>query len=304
LVIWGLAALALRYGDKWSAERTEPYFQLVSGLIIIGMAVWMFLRVRRDQRAAAAHSHDGEGPNGGKLIDTGHGLVEVTVFETGVPPRFRLFFMDAHKRARTIPDAGEVTIKTLRPDGAQQVFTFVLGNGFLEASAELPEPHEFDGVLLFSHSGHTHEFDFQFREDEHHHHHELDLSGGEYQDAHEQAHARDILKRFSNRSVTTGQIVLFGLTGGLMPCPAALTVLLVCLQLKKFTLGFTLVLCFSLGLAVTMVASGALAAWGVHHASKRIQGFGRLAQKAPYVSSLLLIIMGSVFAYLGIANLR
>ncbi|UMX68185.1 sulfite exporter TauE/SafE family protein [Klebsiella pneumoniae] len=60
--------------------------------------------------------------------------------------------------------------------------------------------------------------------------------------------------------VTTGQIVLFGLTRGLIPCPASITVLLICLQLKKFSLGATLVLGFSVGLALTLVASGAIAA--------------------------------------------
>ena len=55
------------------------------------------------------------------------------------------------------------------------------------------------------------------------------------------AHALDIQTRFLNRTVTTPQIIAFGLTGGLMPCPAAFTVLLVCLQVKQFTLGFALV---------------------------------------------------------------
>jgi hypothetical protein len=41
-----------------------------------------------------------------------------------------------------------------------------------------------------------------------------------------------------------------------MPCPAAFTVLLVCLQLKKVTLGFAIVDAFSFGLALTMVAAG------------------------------------------------
>jgi nickel/cobalt exporter len=58
--------------------------------------------------------------------------------------------------------------------------------------------------------------------------------------------------------VTTGQVVLFGLTGGLIPCPASITILLLCLQLKRIALGATLVLCFSIGLALTMVVSGAL----------------------------------------------
>jgi len=184
LIIWLLAALALRFGSHWNAETTEPYFQLASGVIIVGLAVWMFFRTRREDRASSDHAH-------------GHG-----------------------------------------------------------------------------------------------HHGEPDLSDGSFQDAHERAHAADIARRFANRNVTTGQIVIFGLTGGLLPCPAALTVLLVCLQLKQFTLGFALVLSFSFGLALTMVAVGSIAAWSVQHASKRIRGFDGFARKAPYFSSALLTCLG------------
>jgi nickel/cobalt exporter len=305
LVIWALAAAALRYGAKWNADTTEPYFQLVSGALIIGMAVWMFWRTRREQRASAAHDHADEGPQGGKSIDTGHGLVELTVFETNVPPRFRLYFYDSARKAKPLPQPKEIAVETVRPDGARQSFSFFAGDGFLEATAELPEPHEFDATLTISHSDHAHAFDFKFSEADHRHPHgEMDLAGGDYQDAHERAHATDIAKRFSNRTVSTSQIIFFGLTGGLMPCPAALTVLLICLQLKKFALGFTLVICFSFGLALTMVTTGALAAWSVHHASKRFKGFGEFARKAPYVSSVLLVAMGLFFAFQGWRHLH
>jgi nickel/cobalt exporter len=88
-----------------------------------------------------------------------------------------------------------------------------------------------------------------------------------------------------------------------MPCPASLTILLVCLQLKKFTLGFTLVLCFSLGLAATMVLTGAIAALSVRHAEKHFKGFGELARKAPYLSCALLVFLGVFFGYSGISHL-
>ncbi|HEY5895392.1 MAG TPA: nickel/cobalt efflux transporter, partial [Chthoniobacterales bacterium] len=313
LIIWLLAAVALRFGSNWNAESTEPYFQIASGAIIVALAAWMFRRTRRDQIASADyshdhdHAHDDEGPNGGKWIDTGHGYVEVSVFETGVPPRFRLFFSDAAKKVSRLPHANSVTLETTRPDGARQLFSFQPGDGFLEATSELPEPHEFGARLSLGHGDHLHDYDFVFTEDGHHHHHHhegLDVSDGDFQDAHERAHAADIARRFANRNVTTGQIVLFGLTGGLLPCPAALTVLLVCLQLKKFTLGFTLVLCFSIGLALTMVATGAAAAWGLRHASKRFKGFGEFARKAPYFSSALLTCLGIYIGVQGWMHLR
>lgn len=120
-------------------------------------------------------------------------------------------------------------------------------------------------------------------------------------DSHAQAHADDIARRFggAGQQVTTGQIVVFGLTGGLIPCPASITVLLLCLQLKEVALGATLVLGFSLGLALTMVASGALAALSVRHAARHWGGFGRWADKAPYLSGVLMLLVAALIAWEG-----
>jgi len=116
-------------------------------------------------------------------------------------------------------------------------------------------------------------------------------------------HAEQIQRRFAGRHVTTGQIILFGLTGGLIPCPASITVLLLCLQLKKIALGATLVLGFSIGLALTMVASGVIAAIGVKHLSKRVEGEGRLgaiAANAPYLSAGLMLLVGCYVGWQGL----
>jgi nickel/cobalt transporter (NicO) family protein len=117
-------------------------------------------------------------------------------------------------------------------------------------------------------------------------------------DAHAQAHAEDIARRFdgAGREVTTGQIVVFGLTGGLIPCPASITVLLLCLRMKQVALGATLVLGFSIGLALTMVASGALAALSVRHAAHHWGGFGRWADKAPYLTGALMLLVAGFMA--------
>ena len=91
--------------------------------------------------------------------------------------------------------------------------------------------------------------------------------------------------------MTTSQIALFGLTGGLLPCPAAFTIVLICLQLKKFALGIVMVMAFSVGLALTLVTTGTIAAWSLRHAARRFTGLGSVARKLPYLSSALLILM-------------
>ena len=131
------------------------------------------------------------------------------------------------------------------------------------------------------------------------------MNSREYQDAHALAHASDIKRRFSGKAVTNWQILLFGLTGGLIPCPAAITVLLICIQLKAVTLGATLVLCFSIGLALTLVTVGVGAAVSVRQVAKRWQGFDILARRAPYFSSALIGAVGvymAIHGYLGVMN--
>jgi len=207
LVIWLLAGLALHYGSQWSAEGTEPYFQLVSAAIIIALAIWMAWRTHRDIKAEAEHEHE-----------------------------------------------------------------------------------------------HEHEHSHGSTEHDHSHSHAVDLAG--YQDAHELAHATEIEKRFASRTVTNGQIALFGLTGGLLPCPAAFTIVLVCLQLKRFALGIAMVLSFSAGLALTLVATGAVAAWSLRHAEKRFGGLGSAARKLPYLSCGILILMALFIGIQGWLHIR
>ncbi|AST81296.1 TPA: nickel/cobalt efflux protein RcnA [Citrobacter farmeri] len=165
--------------------------------------------------------------------------------------------------------------------------------------------HQHDHHDHHEHHDHAH----HDHEREHHHDHGnlAGLAEGSkaWQDAHERAHASDIQRRFHGKEVTNGQILLFGLTGGLIPCPAAITVLLICIQLKAFTLGATMVLCFSLGLAITLVTVGVGAAVSVHQVAKRWSGFNALARKAPYFSSLLIGLVGlymGIHGYMGIVH--
>ena len=121
------------------------------------------------------HGHEhgpiGDGPRGGLLVDTGHGFVELTVFETGVPPEFRLFFYDAKKQPQPLPDAASVTIESVRPEGARQTFAFRVGDGFLQSTTDIPEPHEFRAIVRLSHGGHVQTHEVPFVEHDHGHAH-------------------------------------------------------------------------------------------------------------------------------------
>jgi len=308
-VVWAVAVTGLYFGRSWNTQATEPWLQMVSAVLIVTVAAWMLWRTRRaitghaghehgrDHRHAHGHDHHHDEE---RRVDTGHGVVVLQIVAAGGAPRFRL-----HSGSGSSWPADQVEVETERADGSRELFSFRRHGGYLESLQAIPEPHEFIARLRLGPVGHRHDYDLEFVEGRHQHAlaglEALDLTAPGYQDPHELAHANDIRRRFANREVTTAQIVIFGLTGGLIPCPASITVLLLCLQLKQVALGAALVLCFSIGLALTMVAAGAVAALGVQHAARRFSGFGELAARAPYVSGALILLVG---LYVGWQGLR
>ncbi|MRE38197.1 nickel/cobalt efflux transporter RcnA [Klebsiella quasipneumoniae] len=230
-VVWLIAMAGLWFGRGWNAQTSEPWFQLISGIVIVLIACWMLWRTWRESRPHAHHHHQ---------HDHDH---------------------DHHH--------------------------------------DHDHDHDHD-----HHHEHEHEHHHEHSHDRHHSHaHGAPLVAEEWQDAHQRAHAQEINRRFDGRQVTTGQIVMFGLTGGLIPCPASITVLLICLQLKKFSLGATLVLGFSVGLALTLVASGAIAALSMKHATRRWPWLNDISRKAPWISGLLIIVVGIYMMLHGLSGL-
>jgi Co/Zn/Cd efflux system component len=102
-----------------------------------------------------AHHHDAA-----HAIATAAGTVVVEIFEDGVPPRFRL-------RAETAPAlaAEAVSVETVRPDGARQLFAMADRGGFLESIEQIPEPHAFTANVRIGSQHHA----VVFAEHEHAH---------------------------------------------------------------------------------------------------------------------------------------
>lgn len=291
-VVWAIALAGQYFGRNWSGETTEAYFQVFSAVLIVGIAVWMIWRTWREQLDEHDHDH-GHDHDEVRHIDLAPGSATLEVFEDGVPPKWRVRF-----EGRGRPAASDVTIETVRPDGSRQLFAMVDRGDFFESRDEIPEPHAFAANLRLKGATGDRSYAVEFAEHDHHAEHDH-MNLGDEDDAHARAHAADIRRRFEGRKVTTGQIVLFGLTGGVIPCPAAVTVLLLCIQLKQLSLGFLLVVCFGLGLAATMVSAGVLAALSVKHVASRWSGFSTFARRAPYASAALILLVG---LYMGVSG--
>ena len=84
-----------------------------------------------------------------------------------------------------------------------------------------------------------------------------------------------------------------GVSGGLLPCPSALVVLLAAISLHRTAFGMALVLAFSVGLAITITAIGLVAvlARGVF---RRKTFDGPLIRALPAASAVAILVAGLV----------
>jgi ABC-type nickel/cobalt efflux system permease component RcnA len=103
----------------------------------------------------------------------------------------------------------------------------------------------------------------------HHHHH-----GHEHGDA-----------------VTARSLLAIGISGGLLPCPSALVVLLAAISLHRLAFGLVLIVAFSVGLALSITGIGLVAVLAKRAFARR--SFDGLVVRAlPAVSALVILVAG------------
>jgi nickel/cobalt exporter len=87
-------------------------------------------------------------------------------------------------------------------------------------------------------------------------------------------------------------LLAVGISGGLLPCPSALVVLLAAISLHRVAFGMLLVVAFSIGLAVAITGVGLLAVLA-KRAFARFDGRGRLLNLLPALSAVVIVIAGA-----------
>jgi cobalt-zinc-cadmium efflux system membrane fusion protein len=105
----------------------------------------------------SVHAHGvadfARGPHNGRLLVDGSFSLEVTVFEQGVPPQFRLF---AYKDGTAISPHGiAATVTLTRLGGKQEVIPLKPVGDFLTSDVEVVEPHSFEVSVEAQHDGMT-----------------------------------------------------------------------------------------------------------------------------------------------------
>ena len=106
---------------------------------------------------------------------------------------------------------------------------------------------------------------------------------GEHDHGHEHAHGH------SHRRGLLG----IGISGGIIPCPTALVVLLAAISLQRVGYGLVLIVAFSLGLALTVTSIGVVAVTA-RRVFARVGLDGPLVKALPAFSALIVLALGVV----------
>ena len=146
-------------------------------------------------------------------------------------------------------------------------------------------PHDHD----HSH-GHPHDHD-----DSHDHEHDHDHPHGHHHDhGHSQGHSHGG-KHHHHHVPEPGMgwkgLLAVGISGGLLPCPTALVVLLAAISLHRVGYGLVLIVAFSLGLAATISGIGLLAI-GAKGVFKRASFQGPMVRLLPAASAIVILVFG------------
>lgn len=104
-----------------------------------------------------------KGPHGGKLMGESSGFqVEVTIYETGVPPHFRLYLYE--KKKPLSPSAANVKVRITRHGNRTEDFTFKPEADYLFDPKVVEEPHSFDVAVEAKRDGKAHQWTYSQRE--------------------------------------------------------------------------------------------------------------------------------------------
>jgi nickel/cobalt exporter len=105
---------------------------------------------------------------------------------------------------------------------------------------------------------------------------------------HDHSHALDLAP---GERPTLGQLIALGISGGIVPCPAALAVLLAAVSYGQFARGLSLVIIFSIGMAAVLVAIGIMMVKAAGFAGRYV-GESKWTRGVPVFSAALITLVG------------
>ncbi len=99
-----------------------------------------------------------KGPHNGRMLRDGDFAIEVTIFEDGQPPQYRMYPTRGNKPVD--PSTVNLAVTLTRLDGQIDRFAFKAEKDFLAGDGVVTEPHSFDVQVVATENGKRHVWKF------------------------------------------------------------------------------------------------------------------------------------------------
>jgi nickel/cobalt transporter (NicO) family protein len=147
---------------------------------------------------------------------------------------------------------------------------------------------------------HGHEHHHSHDHGHHHHHHGEHAHDGHthhHHDAFTHTHDGHTHSHLPPEEISWKSLLGLGVSGGLLPCPSALVLMLSAISLGRVGYGLILTLVFSLGLAATLTAVGLIFLYVGRAVGGSRLGENRLVKTVPVFSAFVIACLGAVICY-------
>ncbi|HJV34015.1 sulfite exporter TauE/SafE family protein [Geomonas sp.] len=269
IVLGIIAKVSSKY---YSEQQIHGWMGIVASLIILGIGLWM-LRARwaglRDP--SRAHHH------------------------------FHLFGGHSHGHSHA-----PVQFAAAHAHGAGELHVHDHGDGVHDHDHD--HLHLHDHVHLHDHAHphpHPHPHEHAHPHDHAHDH----VHPHEHPHPHEHAdpqaagHHHHSPASPGNKQLGLTGLILLGVSGGIVPCPAALAILLASASVGDLGKGLALVVVFSIGLALSLVSIGMVIVSGVRGAGKFIDT-EKYAPRVAFASAVIVTAVGAVTFWSSLSHLN
>jgi len=99
-----------------------------------------------------------KGPHGGRLLEEDGFQIEVTIYERGIPPEFRVYAFESKRPID--PAEAQLTIELSRLGGRVDVIAFRKVNDYLLGDMVVEEPHSFNVKVIAEWKGKTYRMEY------------------------------------------------------------------------------------------------------------------------------------------------
>lgn len=124
----------------------------------LGTGVLITSQAMASSAPAAEEAEPEKGPHGGRMLREGDFALELSIFETGVPPEYRIWATDEGNPID--PDDVDLNIKLTRLGGVVDDINFYTQGDFMRGDMEIYEPHSFKVTVNAAYQGKSYRWEF------------------------------------------------------------------------------------------------------------------------------------------------